>query len=130
MSPQPCCLQCPSTHPHSPCPCWGAQHALLPMLEAFIGYTLQGCHICSLTLLLTKHPEPHPMGQQLRVQAASLFIFNSLISLGAVYRAENPMSQWLLAACGCQVFPYAKQLVQLATLKLALLPTSPPRYLL
>lgn len=36
------------------------------------------------------------------------------------------MSRQLLAARGCQVFPYAKQLVQLATLKLALLPTSLP----
>lgn len=47
------------------------------MLEAFIAYTLQGCHICSLTLAHTKRTEPYPMGQQLRVQAASLFIFNS-----------------------------------------------------
>lgn len=73
-----CSVPChTSTHPHSPCPYLGTQHALLPMLEAFIAYTLQGCHICSLTLAHTKRTEPYPMGQQLRVQAASLFIFNS-----------------------------------------------------
>lgn len=69
------------------------------------------------------------MGQQLRVQAASLCSFNSKISLGAVYGAENPLAQQLLAARGCQVFPYAKQLVPFAAPKFALLPTSPPRYL-
>lgn len=67
----------PAASQHSSSLCWGSQPALLPTLEAFIGYTLQGCHICSLTLPLTKHSEPCPMGQQLRVQAASLFIFNS-----------------------------------------------------
>lgn len=37
-----CSVPCTSTHPHSPCPYWGAQHALLPTLEAFIALHAPG----------------------------------------------------------------------------------------
>lgn len=81
MSPLLCRLHCLMPHQHlSPSSLSTAglvQHTLLCQ-KLLLLYTLQGRHICSLTLPRTKHNEPRPMGQWPQgTRQRPLFIFNT-----------------------------------------------------